>query len=295
MDSLFLRRRLAALAAIAVVGLVAGLIVSNGRGDSESKPETTAAAKAKAAAAAKRRHRPRSLLVQSHRGWRRHPGPVPVLMYHVIEKAKPGVPLPELYVSGKVFKAQMAALAKRGYQGVTLDQVENGWRGAALPRKPIVVSFDDGYRSQYTVARPTLLKLGWPGVLALCVANLKVRNGISFNRVTGMLRSGWELASHTITHPDLRAVDDKKLRHELRDSRRILRFVYHQPVHNFVYPAGDYNERVAAAVKKQGYEAALTVAPGLASSDKPFELNRIRVTEDMGVGGLLEKVTELGG
>src|SRR4051794_34057738 len=66
------------------------------------------------------------------RGWERHRGPVPILMYHVIEAPRAGVPNPLLYVSRRTFSRQMRWLDRHGFEGVTLDEVENAWAGRGL-------------------------------------------------------------------------------------------------------------------------------------------------------------------
>ena len=91
---------------------------------------------------------------------------VPILMYHVINPPPAGAPFPGLYVPAGEFASQMQALKDAGWHAVTLDQLEAYWTdGAPLgPGKPIVVTFDNGYESQYTDALPTLCQLGSVGV-----------------------------------------------------------------------------------------------------------------------------------
>lgn len=286
------RARLVALVALGAIAVaIAALVAAATGGDGEQSTET-----AKAKRPPERAKQKPARLSVSHRGWRSHPGPVPVLMYHVVESPKPGAPLPELYVAKDEFAAEMKALARAGFQGVTADQVEAAWwRGGSLPPKPIVISFDDGYRSHYTVARPVLRRLHWPGVLSLAIANLKSRSGLTATQVKRLIEDGWEVDSHTISHSDLTTLDPKRLRHELRDSRRIIRYVFGVPAHNFTYPAGKYNASVIEAVKASGYRGALTVAPGLASPDEPFELKRIRVNPGMRAAGVQKEIAALGG
>ena len=93
--------------------------------------------------------------------------PVPILMYHVIASPFPGAPYPALYVTARQFDGEIRWLARHGYRAVTLGRVLDDWRGLAeLPRKPVVLSFDDGYHSDYTTALPVLRARHWPGVTA---------------------------------------------------------------------------------------------------------------------------------
>ena len=93
-----------------------------------------------------------------------------------------------------------------------------------------------------------------------------------------LIAAGWEVDSHTLTHPDLRTLDDAALRRELVESRALLRRDFGVPVAFLCYPAGRYDARVQAAARAAGYQAATTVEPGIASpSTDPFALPRIRV------------------
>ena len=99
--------------------------------------------------------------------------PVPILAYHVVGDPPPGAPQPGLYVSVADFRAQMAWLARHGYHPVTLDAVRRHWqRGAALPPKPIALTFDDGYPEHVDVVRPILRSYRWPAMLNLHIGNL---------------------------------------------------------------------------------------------------------------------------
>jgi peptidoglycan/xylan/chitin deacetylase (PgdA/CDA1 family) len=215
--------------------------------------------------------------------WRPHTGPVPILEYHVLGRPKTEVPYPELYVPRADFRKQMDWLDRQGYEGVTLEQVEDAWyRGGVLPAKPIVISFDDGYRPQFTFALPQLREHGWPGLL-----NLKAEGSDLYqSNVEAMLAAGWELAAHTIDHSDLTTLEGEALEREVAGSRAILRREFHVPVRNFCYPAGRFDESVIAAVEAAGFEAATTEIPGFATRGSPYELARIEVLGSWGVEGL---------
>ena len=191
---------------------------------------------------------------------------VPVLMYHVIADPPPGAPWPQLYVSPAEFEAQVAWLERQGFAAVTLSDVWHNWHdGGSLPDRPVVFTFDDGYRSVVTKALPILRRRGWPAVLNLKVGNLEPGN-FTESDVRRLLDAGWELGAHTITHPDLRTLDDAGLEREVAGSRKELRRRFGVPVAFFCYPAGRYDARVIAAVRRAGFLGATSTIEGLAAA-----------------------------
>jgi peptidoglycan/xylan/chitin deacetylase (PgdA/CDA1 family) len=214
--------------------------------------------------------------------------PVPILMYHVIGSPPPGAPYPGLFVSPAQFRGQMLWLRAHDYHPVTLTQLWAYRHGGRLPIHPIVLTFDDGYRGDYSVAMPLLHRLGWPGVLNLLVANLHRHGwGLKTWEVRRMVADGWQIASHTLTHPDLTTVSAAQLYQEVTVSRRVLQRLFGQPVKFFCYPAGAYDQTVIDAVQRAGYLGATTELPGDASvSSPPDELPRIRISNTTTVADL---------
>ena len=216
-------------------------------------------------------------------------GAVPILMYHVLAVPAAGVPFPDLYVAPSTFTAQVRLLAHAGYHAVTLGQVFAAWHGSAtLPNHPIVLSFDDGYPQDISVALPVLRARHWPGVLNLQVGNLIVR------KVKELLAAGWEVDAHTLTHPDLTHVDSARLWHEVNGSRVSIHHTYGIPVDFFCYPAGRYDATVVAAVRRAGYKGATTTQLGLARpSSDPYTLDRVRVSGGETATSLLAELRSL--
>jgi peptidoglycan/xylan/chitin deacetylase (PgdA/CDA1 family) len=203
--------------------------------------------------------------------------PVPILMYHVIASPPPGTAFPELWVPPRRFADEIRMLAAHGYHAVTLDQVWRHWRRcAALPRKPVVISFDDGFSNWNRVAFPVLSRYGWPGTMNLALSHLNGKD-VSATWVRKLIRAGWELDSHTLTHPDLTTLGSTALEREVAGSRRRLQRLFGEPVNFFCYPGGRYNDRVIAAVREAGFRGATTTVFGLARPASPFTLRRIRV------------------
>jgi peptidoglycan/xylan/chitin deacetylase (PgdA/CDA1 family) len=272
---------IAVVAAAAALGIVLGSSLSDSSGSS-TKPKTSsgkaADADAKGSSGLVRNATPQP-------DWKPHTGPVPILEYHVLGAAPADAPYPELYVTRPDFHQQMDWLEEHGYKAVTLEMVERAWYdGGTLPAKPVVLSFDDGYRPQFTYALPELRRHGWPGVL-----NLKAEGSDLYtSNVEAMIDAGWELAAHTIHHQDLTTLGAAELQEEVAGSREILRREYGVPVADFCYPAGQFDETVIAAVKAAGYTAATTEIPGEASRETPYELARFEILGSSGVSGLAE-------
>ncbi len=275
------RRRLVFVGLLAVIGAVAALAITTIVGDGSGGGEEAARTSAQAPEATP----------AYPAGWEQHLGPVPILEYHAIQPPVAGADFPQLFVSQADFQRQMQWLADHGYEAVTLDQVEEAWyEHGELPAKPIVISFDDGYESQYVAAYPELQHLGWKGVLNLVAQDSDLPDA----EVAKMLKAGWELASHTITHPDLTSLDSSQLEREVSGSRQILERRFGVRVDNFCYPAGRYDDSVIAAVRAAGYVAAQSEVPGLATASHPYVLNRIEVELDDGLPGFVGKLRSAG-
>lgn len=204
---------------------------------------------------------------------------VPILMYHVIDDYS-GV-YEELYVSPSQFLQQMSYLKEQGYHTVTMQDVLSHWlNGNDLPEKPIVLSFDDGYRSMYINALPILREFGFVATLFLYTAKIDTEPGLTSDMVRELSGAGIEIGSHTVTHPDMTLISSKRLTTELKQSKSILEKLTGKPVVSFCYPAGRNNALVRRAVQQTGYLGAVTTKYGLSyAKDNKYRLNRIRINK----------------
>lgn len=215
-------------------------------------------------------------------------------MYHVINPPPSGAPFPGLYVPAPEFAEQMQVLAKVGFHAVTLQALWQHWRhDRPLPVKPVVITFDNGYQSQYTNALPELQKLGWKAVENIQLTGLPPsQGGLSEAQVKGLVSAGWELDTQGISHADLIALDASALHEQVAVARRTIQRRYHVPVNWFCYPSGHYDATVITAVKEAGYEGSTTVVPGWAGpSNDPYRLPRLRVLGGTSGSRLLELIS----
>jgi peptidoglycan/xylan/chitin deacetylase (PgdA/CDA1 family) len=266
-----------AVAAVAALALLLAACAASTR-HTEAARKTTTAEK-------RQRRAPKPHFVSPHRA------PVPILNYHVIGDPPASAPFPELYVGRSTFAAQLRWLRSHGYHAVSLRRVYDYWRrGLALPPRPIVLSFDDGYRGQFTNARPLLARYHWPGVLNLAVQNV-LDGKLTVGQLRTMVRQGWEVDAHSLTHPDLTTLGRAELRRQVAGSRTWIRRRLGVPVSFFCYPAGRYDAAVVAAVRAAGYLGATTTNQGLASPRQGLlTLDRIRVNRSDGVSGLAARL-----
>jgi peptidoglycan/xylan/chitin deacetylase (PgdA/CDA1 family) len=272
------RRRVVAVVVLVACGVAVAVLVAGGNGGSGSPAASSAETKSQTT---------KSAHVQAHADWAPYRGPVPILEYHAIQPPVASSSYPQLFVPEADFEAQMSWLKDHGYEAVTLTAVENAWDGRGeLPPKPVVVSFDDGYLSQFVGAFPIMQRLHWPGVLDLKAAGSDLPDADAQK----MIDAGWELASHTINHLDVTTLDPASLHHELADSKRILESRFGVKVQNFCYPAGHYDEAAIAELRSDGYRGATTELPGLAERTNPYALARLEIELDDGLHGFVEKL-----
>jgi peptidoglycan/xylan/chitin deacetylase (PgdA/CDA1 family) len=301
------RRRLAAVSALTLVAIAAVVVVASSSGSSaKSSGGAPVAPHGHGSGGIKSHHKGHGN-ASEHRGFTAtalgpptgRPGTasVPILMYHVIAPPPAGAPYPGLYVEPQAFAAQMQGLKAAGWRPVTLDQLLAYWRyGARLPPgKPIVLTFDNGYHSQYSEALPVLQRLGWVADENIQLTGLPpAEGGLTDSEVRALIAAGWELDTQGISHADLIALDGSQLHYQVATAREILRHRYGVPVNWFCYPSGHYNATVIATVRAAGFVGSTTVVPGWASpSANSYTLPRLRVLGGTSPSQLLAEISSI--
>ncbi len=292
------RRRLLALGALATVVVAIAVLaaVGIGSGGSGTTGKPAATAHGRATRTGSPREAATTGIATTPAGPPGHEA-VPILMYHVIAAPPAGAPFPGLYVEPAEFAAQMQALKAAGWHAVTPDQVASNWReGTPLGAgKPIVVSFDNGYQSQYTQALPVLKRLGWVAEENIQLSGLPPsQGGLLQRQIRGFVAAGWELDTQGFSHADLVTLDPSALHYQVAISRQTIQRRFHVPVNWFCYPSGHYDATVIAAVQAAGYAGSTTVVPGWAHrGGDPYRLPRLRVLGGTSPQQLLSEIAAI--
>jgi peptidoglycan/xylan/chitin deacetylase (PgdA/CDA1 family) len=201
-----------------------------------------------------------------------------------------------LRVSPKMFETQVCYLAQNGWQSFTMSEAFN--MRSSLPKKSVVITFDDGYRDNLTNALPILQKYGFKATVYLVNdrhdrdwsgyrkaknegAGLKDEQKLSDAEVQRLLESGLvEIGAHTLTHANLTVLDDMTSQKEICDSRVQIEKSFKTVCHSFAYPFGLYGEREKQMVASCEYTHAVTTYPGIVDLNgcDPYSIPRITVS-----------------
>ena len=203
----------------------------------------------------------------------------PILEYHQVtnEPSEPGF---EMYnVPPAEFAAQLDYLQAEGYTTITLKDfmyAVNGYR--PLPEKPIVLTFDDGYKDNYTEMLPILEAHGMTAVIYVITNELGQKNYLKLEELKDMERRGLEIGSHTSDHLPLTSLDKIPQRRQLRESKIYLEWSGLEPICSLSYPNGAFNSELEEILREENYLTAVTGEAGLNTIEtNPYELYRVHI------------------
>ncbi len=208
---------------------------------------------------------------------------VPVLSYHHFSPDRAD----KMTVTQPAFEGQMKLLKDRGYRVITLDQLFDflEFKGQ-IPKKSVVITIDDGWRSTYDIAFPILRKYGYPATLFiytdLIVGSEKT---LSWDLVQEMANNGLDIQCHTKSHRNLTTAEQKEsykdyfeaIEKEISVCKTMVKRKLNRDVKYLAYPYGETNHLVNELLKKQGYRGAFTVKRG----GNPFFIHNYGLNRSM--------------
>lgn len=217
---------------------------------------------------------------------------VPILMYHYVSEPPAGANdiRRGLSITPATFENHLRLLKTNGYHTISLHQLMlHLTRGEPLPEKPIVLTFDDGYRDNYENAFPLLQKYGYTATFFL-ITNF-IDEGrpayLTWDQVKELAQAGNEVGAHSRDHPDLRGRGTDFLVWQILGSKEAIQNGAGITPRFFSYPSGKYDADTIAILASAHYWGAVTVKQGVhQSSERPFELERIRIDGSYGADEL---------
>jgi peptidoglycan/xylan/chitin deacetylase (PgdA/CDA1 family) len=167
-------------------------------------------------------------------------------------------------------EAHIALLRGLGYRFATAGELARRWRGSTPPPGIVVLTFDDGWRDGLTTAAPLLARLGLRATFFICPDGFGDRitrlghAGVIMTEAEAraLHEAGMELASHSLSHPDLRTLSDAQLRTQLVASREAVEALSGERCLTLAYPSGWHDRRVEPATADAGYQLAFASQRG---------------------------------
>jgi peptidoglycan/xylan/chitin deacetylase (PgdA/CDA1 family) len=210
-----------------------------------------------------------------------------VLCYHALSDRWDAA----LSTTPERFAAQLELLERRGYRGVTFTEGVTGPPAG----KSVAVTFDDAFRSVIQLAEPILGRLGWPATVFVPTDFAGTERPMSWpgidhwggdydselvpmswDELEALAERGWEIGSHTCSHPRLTRLGEEALADELRRSKEVCEERLKRPCESVAYPYGDHDLRVAEVARQAGYTAGATLPKRLRAQD-PLRWPRVGV------------------
>lgn len=208
---------------------------------------------------------------------------VPIIMYHSVAPDA-AVANRLLTVSVDAFRRQMRFLKSRHYNVISLESIAILIKDKKrIPPKTIAITFDDGYKDNYTYAFPILQKYNLPATIFIIVNEVDRPQGDRLNwlQIKQMQDSGiFSIASHAVgPEPLINLKSEQEIRYEIFESKKILEDRLGRRVNIFSYPEGRLNDKIKQLVINAGYNLAVTTNPGKAfPNDDIFALKRLRIS-----------------
>jgi peptidoglycan/xylan/chitin deacetylase (PgdA/CDA1 family) len=251
------------------------------------------------------------LIVETYRAAvfkRRVPRWIPILMYHKIPQ-KIIQSQHRIFVTRERFGQHLKYFKKHGFNTLTFQDLQAYWTGerslSQFPKKPLVLTFDDGYRDNLTEALPLLREHSMKAVIFLLSDHRLIENTwdseqgeapatlMDLAEKKQIAQSGvFEIGSHGIDHLRLPSADDGEVLHQMQESKASLEKDLGVAVTSFAYPFGDIDPRLPVLAREAGYQFAVnTDRGGLDLSENPWSLFRVNIFPEDGSFQLWKKTS----
>lgn len=218
---------------------------------------------------------------------------IPILCYHQIRDYKPtdSKVARDYIVPTAVFAEQMKALADSGYHTVLPEELYAYLAyGAALPSKPVMLTFDDTDLEQFTVAAPEMKKHGYKGVFFIMTVSIGRPRYMSKEQIKQLSDDGHAIGSHTWDHHNVKKYAGEDWVTQIEKPTKQLETITGKKINFFAYPFGLWNPEAIPELKKRGMIAAFQLFAKRDEKDPLFTIRRIIITGTNTGAGMLTKM-----
>jgi peptidoglycan/xylan/chitin deacetylase (PgdA/CDA1 family) len=208
---------------------------------------------------------------------------IPILCYHRFETGE----LSSMNTPPQIFDRQMNYLKKNGYRVISAEDMLNFLTyQRQVPKKAVLITIDDGYKSAFTAACPILKKYGFTATLFVYTSYVGISSkAVTWNELKALKADGFTIGSHSVYHSDLTNRKDgetgeafyRRLEEEIVHSKKIIDRNLAQDTFFFAFPYGKYNPQILKMTASAGYKMAVTVDRG----SNPFFTNPLALKRDM--------------
>ena len=202
----------------------------------------------------------------------------PILEYHIVQEKNPDRAY-AYNVPPADFEQQLDYLEQEGYTTISIRDFLRAKKGLQeLPAKPIILTFDDGYETNYTELLPILERRGLKATIFMVANDIGRERYLSWDQLKDIQHRGVEIGSHTANHLPLTEMDIAKARDEAKLSKLLMEWNGMDTIYTLSYPNGKYDDEITQVLKEEEYLAAVTGDPGLNTFDtNPYLLQRINI------------------
>lgn len=210
---------------------------------------------------------------------------IPVLYYHSVLPDSEVTARNEVTISPENLKTQLQLVKDLGYTTLTMSELNDYIiNNKEIPKKSILITFDDGYADNYVHAFPILKELDMKATIFVISSGIDGGYYMSSDQLKDMVNYGIDIESHTVNHVHLDTLSYEEQLKELKDSKATIEKVTNKEVLSIAFPFGDYNEDTLKAVTEAGYSIAFTTNRGLANrTDNKIALDRIYVSSEYSI------------
>ena len=206
---------------------------------------------------------------------------VPILVYHIVRPRYPGddAAVRAIALTPETFDAELSHLQSAGYHVVGFRDLKAYFAsGTPLPTKPIILSFDDGWRDQFMYAFPLLKKHRDTATFFVFTNAIGHSGFLTWNDLHALIAAGMTIGDHSRSHPYLTKITDpQKLRDEVVGSKKLLEQRLGVPVTEFAYPFGQYDPTIIALLKQAEFKSGRGDywSGNLQSANRLYELSAL--------------------